>query len=59
MGISTVSISVRILARTIVRRANRPAVPDSIIAKEKKQKAFGPAVQFIKDTHLKHGFEWH
>ncbi|KAK0652640.1 Alpha/Beta hydrolase protein [Cercophora newfieldiana] len=33
-------------------------LPDAIISKEKKQKAFSPAVKFIKDTHVKYGFEW-
>jgi len=40
------------------RNTNSQAVPDSVIPQEKKQKAFGPAVQFIKDTHLKYGFQW-
>ena len=30
-------------------------VPDKIIPYERKQKAFGPAVQFIKDVHA--GFQ--
>jgi len=33
-------------------------VPDSIISKERKQKAFLPAIRFIKDVHVKNGFEW-
>ena len=33
-------------------------VPDMVIPNERKQEAFGPAIQFIKDVHVKHGFEW-
>ncbi|KAK3380905.1 alpha/beta hydrolase fold-domain-containing protein [Podospora didyma] len=33
-------------------------LPDMIIPHERKQKAFGPAVRFIKDVHVKHGFLW-
>ncbi|KAK0619530.1 Alpha/Beta hydrolase protein [Immersiella caudata] len=33
-------------------------LPDSIIPQDKKQRAFAPAIQFIKETHLRYGFQW-
>lgn len=33
-------------------------LPDTIIPQDRKQKAFGPAIRFITDTHRKYGFDW-
>ncbi|KAM7185860.1 Alpha/Beta hydrolase fold [Naviculisporaceae sp. PSN 640] len=33
-------------------------LPDSIIPREQKQKAFDPAVRFIKDVHVRNGYKW-
>ncbi|KAK0729592.1 Alpha/Beta hydrolase protein [Lasiosphaeris hirsuta] len=33
-------------------------LPNKIIPHERKQNAFAPATRFIKDTHVKYGFQW-
>lgn len=35
-----------------------PSVPSSITPQEKKDRAIGAGVKFIKDTHQKHGWNW-